>query len=118
MAANLSYQIFPLIPEADTNETNRPGQLCLEWFQFSFTISTLEATVEVPTALGSVLGAIFMPVLAAADDPTDSIVITSDYVITTGAVTVQCKCVDIADGALVVRGFFVGTKSATTLLNS
>lgn len=117
MAINLSSNIFTLIPEAANNENTRPGALMLEYFQFDFTIDTLEDSIELPTSLGTVLFGVFGPVLAAADDPTDSIVITSDYIITSGAITVQCKCIDIANGALTVRGFLVGTRSATVLLN-
>lgn len=118
MAENLSYQLFPLIPEADTNETARPGGLFFEYVQFSVTLSTNTGDAEVPTSLGSVLG--FVPLsyasTFAAGDSVNNY--TTDGVITSGAVTVRVNSTSIADGALTLRGFLVGTKSETVLLNS
>ena len=115
MADNLSYELFPIIPEASINETARPGQLFLEYVQFSVTIATNTGDAEVPTKLGSVLGFIplsFSSVFASGDSVNNY---TTDGVVTTGAVTVRVNSTSIADGALICRGFLVGTKSPTAL---
>jgi len=118
MAEHLSWNIFPLLNQANNNDADRPGSLLLEYWEAPITISTNEGTAEVPTSLDEVLFMVAAPVLAAASDPTDSAVILSDYVITTGAITVNVKSIDISDGALTVRGFFIGKKSPTVLINT
>jgi hypothetical protein len=115
MATQLSFGRFPLINEAAKNEADRPGTLMLEYFEASFTISSLESTAEVPTTLGEVLGVISLNFIAAASDPTDVYTLLTDGVITTGAVTVNLKALDIADGAITVKGFLVGKKAETVL---
>lgn len=118
MAVNLSYSFFPILPEASINENTRPGALILEYFEASVTIGTNTGDVEVPTALGAVLGVIplsFSSVFAAGDSVNNY---TTDGVITTGAVTVRVNTTSIADGALTIKGFLVGTPAQTTLLNS
>lgn len=107
--------LFPLLPASSTNEMSRPGQLFLEYFQVSDTVATLAWEKEVPTSLGAVLGVIglgYTDVFGAGDYVG---AMTTDGVITTGAVTVRSLMVDIGDVAVVGRGFLVGTKSDTAL---
>lgn len=111
----LSYSQFPLLPLAATNDGFRPGSLILEYFEVDLTVSSNLGEAEVPTALGSVIGVIslgFMGTFAAGDTMHG---MSTDCVITTGAVTVRATTVSISDGALTVRGFLVGTKSETAL---
>lgn len=119
MSVNQSFNLFPLLPEAAINETTRPGQMTLEYFQASVTITSLEGTVEIPTQLGAVLGLLdFKYNSAGAGDPTDTIQLHTDGVITTGAVTVNVTFLDIGNGAITIRGFLIGTtRSATVLIN-
>lgn len=115
MAGSLSYNIFPILPEVATNDSNREGSLMLEYFQTTVTIATNAGDVEVPTALGEVLGVInlgYSSVFAAGDMINS---VTTDGVISSGAVTVRYSTTSIADGALTVRGFLVGKKSTTVL---
>ena len=115
MPENLAYNIFPLINEASLNENSRPGSLMLEYFEVSVTIGTNTGDVEVPTALGEVIGLIplcYSDLFEAGDAITNC---TTDGVITTGAVTVRVNSVSIADGAHVIRGFLVGKKAKTVL---
>jgi len=116
MPVNQSYNLFGLIPEASNNENNRPGIHLLEYFQVVATIGTNEGDVEVPTQLDDCIGVLnlcFSSVFAAGDKLLD---VTTDGVITTGAVTVRVSTVSIADGALTIRGYLVGTKRSTTVL--
>jgi len=115
MATQLSFGRFPLINEASKNEGDRPGTLTLEYFEISTTIATNESTVEVPTTLGEVFGVLPIFNIAAATDPTDSYSLLTDGVISSGAVTVMTKSVDIADGAITIKGFLVGKKAETVL---
>ena len=115
MATQLSFAKFPLISEAGKNEGDRPGTLFLEYFQVSVTITSLEGTVEVPTTLGKVLGLINLDYIASAADATDTYTLLTDGVITTGAVTVNITAIDIANGAVTIRGFLVGEKAETVL---
>ncbi len=115
MAENLSYELFPIIPEASINETARPGMLYLEYVQFDVTIATNTGDAEVPTQLDSVLGFVplsFSSVFAAGDSVNNY---TTDGVVTSGAVTIRVNTTSIADGSLTLRGFLVGTKSPTAL---
>lgn len=107
MATQLSFNQYPLLPLAATNDFARPNSLIMEYVEADVTIATNEGTVEVPTTLGDVLGFISLN-YNANDDPTDSIVILTDCVKTNGAVTLNVKTADIADGTIRVRGFFVG----------
>ena len=118
MAVNLSYGNFPLLPEVSINENTRPGTIILEYFQVAVTLSTQEGDVEVPTALGSVIGVI--PLSYSSSFGAGELVKspTTDGVITNGAVTVRYTAAVIGDVDVTVRGFLVGTKAATTLLNS
>jgi hypothetical protein len=116
MPENLSYGIFPLLNEANTNETARPGQLYLEYFEVVATISSNAADVEIPTSLSSIKGVLnlcFMSIFATGDILNN---MTTDGVITDGAVTVRIATTSIADGALTIRGFLVGDKKASTIL--
>ncbi|MHB9147701.1 MAG: hypothetical protein ACYC2U_04705 [Candidatus Amoebophilus sp.] len=115
MPENLAYNIFPLISEADKDENSRPGSLMFEYFQVDVTISINTGDVEVPTALGEVLGMVplcYSSVFASGDSINNY---TTDGVITTGAVTVRVNTTSIADGALTIRGFLVGRKATTVL---
>ena len=102
-----------VIQSLDTSQELRPMSIVLEYFEISTTIATLESTVEVPTQLKSVIGVISLGYIAATTDPTDSIALNTDGVITTGAVTVITKAVDVADGAITIRGFLVGKQYPT-----
>jgi hypothetical protein len=109
---NLLYNIFPLKNEVNENDAHREGSLLLEYFQATITIATNEGTVEVPTNLDEVLGLIDLSYSATAgSDPTDTVKLNTDGVITSSAVTVSGKSVDIANGDIVVRGFLVGKRS-------
>jgi len=115
MAENLSFSQFAMIPIASENDWNRPGTLIWEYFQVSVTIGTNTGDVEVPTALGEVIGLVplcFSDLFEAGDAITNY---TTDGVITTGAVTVRVNSVSIADGAHVIRGWLVGRKSPTVI---
>ena len=87
---------------------HREDELVWEYHEVSITVATNEATVEVPTSLDEVLGLVDLHVVTLADDPTDSVSTLTDGVITTGAVTVEQKSLDVADGARTIRFFFVG----------
>jgi hypothetical protein len=112
----LSYSRFPLITEVGKNDSERVGTLMLEYFDVVITIGTLEGTVELATALAEVLGVISLNYIAAASDPTDSYSLITDGVITTGAVTINMKAIDIADGDVHVRGFLVGKNRSQTVV--
>lgn len=120
MPTQLSYGLFPLLNEAAINENTRPGTIMLEYFQVDITIATNEGTAEVPTVLEEVLGVLDLGyVSTAGSDPTDTVKLVTDGTITTNAVTVAAKSVDIANGDITVRGFLVGrTRSQTALINS
>jgi len=115
MPGTQSMNIFPLLNEFSTNDQSRPGTQLLEYFQVDVTIAINTGDVEVPTNLGSVLGVINLNYSSvfAAGDAIDAI--TTDGVITSGAVTVRVKTTSIADGSLTIRGYLVGTKSETQL---
>ncbi len=115
MAENLSFGQFAMIPIASENDWNRPGTLIWEYFQVDVTINTNTGDVEIPTALGDVIGVVplnFSSVFDTGDAVTNY---TTDGVITTGAVTVRVNSVSIADGALTIRGFLIGHKSTTVI---
>jgi hypothetical protein len=115
MAETLSWNKFPFVPAAQSNDADRPGTLLFEYFQVDVTIGTNTGDVEVPTTLGEVIGVVplcFSSVFASGDAVTNY---TTDGVITTGAVTVRVNSVSIADGALTIRGFLVGKKAETVL---
>ena len=115
MPEQLSYSKFALVPIASQNDADRPGTLILEYFEVAVTIGTNTGDVEVPTTLGTVIGvlpACFSSVFAAGDSVNNY---TTDGVITTGAVTVRVNTTSIADGALTIRGFLLGTKAETVL---
>lgn len=115
MAENLYYNFFPLNNEVNQNDAYREGALILEYFQESITIATNEGTVEVSTNLDEVLGVLDFGYMASMADPTDTVKLCTDGVITTGAVTVGAKSVDVADGAITVRGFLVGRRKVASL---
>jgi hypothetical protein len=110
MAESLYYNMFPLKNESNDNDAYREDGLILEYFQVSVTIASLEATVEVPTNLDQVIGLIDLNFVAAASDPTDSISLLTDGVISSAAVTVNVTCLDVADGAITIKGFLVGKR--------
>ena len=116
--SNLSYGRFALVPEAANNEIQRIGALVFEYFQTAITISTNEGTVEVATNLSEVLGLVDLSYMASCADPTDTIKLMTDGIISTGAVTVTAKSVDVTDGSINIRGFLVGTMNAPTKLTS
>ena len=116
MAVNSSFGLFGIIPEAANNENTRPGIMLLEYFDVIATIGTLEETLELPTQLDEVLGLIDLKFKTTGGDPTDTIQLHTDGVITSGAVTIDVLCLDVADGAIHVRGFLVGRKRDTTAL--
>lgn len=119
MAENLSWNIFPLLNQANTNDADRPGSLLLEYHDEIFTIATLEESIEVPTNLDVVLGLIDLKYLSGgAADPTDTMQLHTDGVISTGAVTVNATCLDIGNGEVHGRFILVGTKSPTVLINT
>lgn len=117
MAVNLLYQNFPLLPETSVNENTRPGILILEYFQVAVTISSNAGDVEVPTALGEVKGVINLGFIDEFDTGDAVTSVTTDGIISTSAVTVRYTTASITNGAKVVRGFLVGTKSAGTALS-
>jgi hypothetical protein len=111
----VSYNKFALVPVGMTNDGDRPGSILMEYFQVAVTIGTNAGDVEVPTTLGSVIGVLplhFSSVFAAGDSINNY---TTDGEITAGAVTVRVNTTSIADGALTIRGFLLGTKSETVL---
>jgi len=115
MPMDLSFQLFPLLTEASVNENTRPGALMLEYFQAVVTIGTNTGDAEIPTLLGEVLGIIplsFNDTFGAGDNLTS---VTTDAVITSGAITVRAVTVSIADGPATLRGFIVGRKAETVL---
>jgi hypothetical protein len=119
MPTNLSYGLFALQPEAVINDSYRDGTILKEYFEVNVPIVTNTGDVEVPTTLAEVLGVenlCYSSVFAAGDALAN---MTTDGVITAGAVTVRVNSVSIADGALKIRGFLVGKgKSQTIILNS
>ena len=117
MPVDLNFSLFPLINEAAKNEQSRPGTMMLEYFQASITLSTNEGTVEVPTQLEEVLGLIDLSFLSGGlGDTTDTMKLSTDGVIGSGAVTVAALSEAIGDGAVTVRGFLVGITKARTVL--
>lgn len=115
MAENLNYNFFPLKNEVNENDAYREGSLILEYFQVAVTIGTNTGDVEIPTELDEVLMVIpggYSSVFAAGDAVTN---MTTDGVITTGAVTVRVNSVSIADGSLTVRGFLVGKRKMSAV---
>lgn len=112
-----SFQHYSMIPEAQ-QPLEIPGALIWEYHQESVTISTNEGTAEIPTELGEVIGLVPLNYIAAASDPTDTYTILTDGVITSSAVTVNVKSIDIADGATTFRFFLIGKKARTVALNS
>lgn len=112
---NLHYNMFPLKNEVNENDAHREGSLILEYFQTSITIATNEGTAEVDTNLDEVLGVVDLGYLSSMADPTDTVKLCTDGVITTGAVTVGAKSVDVADGAITVRGFLVGRRLVSAI---
>jgi len=115
MSESLSFNKFALVPLANLNNADTPGALILEPFSINITIATNEGTVEVPTTLGEVVGLLDLSSMSSCADPTDSIKLMTDNVITDGAVTVTAKTSDIADGSITIKGIFVGKKSQTIL---
>jgi len=119
MPEQLKFETFPLlVPEADTNDMHRPGTIVAEYHEVTFTIDTNTDDIEVPTALGQVLGLIplhYSSVFDTGDCIND---ITTDGVITNGAVTVRINTTSIANGALTTRILLLGYKAETVLLNS
>lgn len=117
MAGSLSYNIFPILPEVATNDSNREGSLMLEYFQVAVDVNTDVATAEVPTVLGEVLGVISLGYTSLFD--TGDIVsgFATDGVITDDKVTIRATTVSIANGTakFITRGFLVGKKSTTVL---
>lgn len=117
MAENLSFNLFALIPEASNNENTRPGTLMLEYVQFGLVVDTNFGTAEVPTSLGTVLGIIplgFSSTFASGDSIHG---LTTDGVITTGAISVQATTVSLANATYTTRALIVGYKSDTVLIN-
>ena len=115
MAEQLSFSQFPLLPLASTNDAFRPGALILEYFEVALTVSTNVATAEVPTQLGNVIGVIGLGYMSTFDTGDLLHGLSTDGVITTGAVTVRGTTVSVSDGSLTTRGFLVGTKTETAL---
>lgn len=120
MPVDLNFSIFPLISEAAKNEQSRPGTLMLEYFQASVSISTNEGTVEVPTQLEECLGVLDLGFLSEGlSDPSDTIKLNTDGIISSNAVTVAAVSLDISNTTLSIRGFLLGrTKAQTVLLDS
>lgn len=120
MAINQSFNIFGLIPEAANNENNRPGIILLEYFQANVTTSSDTGDVEVTTQLDDCLGVISLNHNDEFGSGDYEIALSTDSVITTGAVTVRLVlAAGGTDGVHVVRGFLVGTKrDETVLLNT
>ncbi|WP_337872921.1 hypothetical protein [Ignavibacterium sp.] len=114
----MKYNIFPLKPEAAENDAHRPGTLELEYFQATVAIATNEGTVEVPTTLSRVIGVLDLHYVVDASDPTDTITLTTDGIISSGTVTVNVKTEDIANGNISVRGFLVGEYGITNLISN
>lgn len=115
MAENLSYSIFPLKNEVNENDAYREGSLLLEYFQATVTIATNEGTVEVPTVLDEVIGVLDAGYIASLSDPTDTVKLITDGVITTSAVTVAAKTVDISNGDITIRGFLIGKRKMSAI---
>ncbi len=115
MAGNLSYNLFALAPEAATNDTMRVGGLLFEYIETNITIASNEGTVEVSTSLGEVIGLTDLSYISSAADPTQSIKLITDGVITSGAVTVNAKSEAVTDGTITVRFFLVGRKTNSTI---
>ena len=118
MPQNLSYDIFPLIPEAASNDTGRPGTLLAERQKVAFTIASLAGDAEVPTQLGEVFGVIPLSKLADLSLGTGTASITSlttDGIITSGAVTVRAKVVGLTDGSYPLEMLVIGKKAETVL---
>lgn len=118
MAENLSYDIFPLIPEAASNDSSRPGSILAERKKVAFTIASLAGDAEVPTSLGEIIGVI--PIGRLADlslgSGTASITsLTTDGVIADGAVTVRAKVVGLANGDYPIDMLLLGAKKETVL---
>lgn len=120
MPVDLNFALYPLISEAAKNEQSRPGTLMLEYFEADITLSTNEGSVEVPTQMQEVLMLLDGSFLSGGlSDLTDTMKLSTDGIITSGAVTVAALSEAIADGAVTVRGFLVGrTKAQTVLLDS
>lgn len=115
MAENLSFNQFAMIPIASENDWNRPGTLIWEYFQVVVTINTNTGDVEIPTNLGEVLMLVhgnYSSVFDTGDYIND---VTTDGVITAGAVTARVNTTSIANGSLTIRGFLVGKKTETVL---
>lgn len=113
--SNLSYNIFPLKNEVNENDAYREGSLLKEYFEVAVTIATNAGDVEVPTELDEVLGVESLGYSStfAAGDMINSV--TTDGVITSGAVTVRYSTTSIADGALTVRGFLIGKRKMSSI---
>lgn len=117
MAINLSANIFGLIPEFANNENNRPGILLLEYFEAEITTSSDTGDAEVPTLLDDCLGLIPLQFNDEFGSGDYILSLSTDAVITTGAVTVRLVLpAGGTDGAHTCRGFFVGTKRSQTVL--
>ena len=118
MPQNLSYDIFPLIPEAASNDTGRPGTILVERQKVAFTIASLAGDAEVPTGLGEVFGVIPMSKLAdlsLASGTASVTSLTTDGVVTNGAVTVRAKVVGISDGSCPLEMLLLGKKADTAI---
>lgn len=120
MAENLSWNIFPLLNQANNNDADRPGSLLLEYFDTLVTTSSDAGDAEVPTSLDEVLGVIplFYCVEFGSGDYIEGM--GTDGVITTGAVTVRVQLSAGGTDAAThrIRGLLVGTKSPTVLINT
>ena len=119
MAEHLSWNIFPLLNQANNNDADRPGSLLLEYWEAEITTSSDTGDAEVPTSLDEVLGLIPLQFNDEFGSGDYILSLSTDAVITTGAVTVRLVLpAGGTDGAHTCRGFFVGTKSPTVLINT
>lgn len=105
MPENLSYNIYALLNEASTNDTNRPASLLFEAKSTPVTISSNSGTATVPTALKTILGVVCIAFVGGT--PTALWVEASQP--SSGTTTLTVKAT-ISNGTYTLRCFLVGTK--------
>jgi hypothetical protein len=102
----MSYSKFYPINSADFTSDIRADAVLLEYKEVSITVASATATVEVPTEFDEVLGVF----------STNGYTLTTDGVVTTGAVTVSVyDKIPIGDGAKTLKLFVHGICIATTV---
>lgn len=105
----MAYTKLYMLKSYDYMLDQREDELFWEFKEVSITITTNTGQAEVPTSLGEVVGLVpleFLDTTIAAS--TDRVQLSTDGVITSGAITVNANTNGLANGAHTFRFFIVG----------